>query len=86
MAEKAVGMNCGVVEGIKRNAMIRYGHVRRIRRSDWQKRTYRSDALGLAGRGRPPLFWEGNVEQYVSANVCVHRRVRDLKSAKKSCR
>ena len=64
MEEKAEGINCGVVEWVKRNTLRWYGHVRRMPEDRIAKKVFRSEATGVSGRGRLPITWEGRVELY----------------------
>lgn len=47
------------------------------------KKIYRSNVSGGNGRDRPPVTWEGEVEQYVRERGM--GRVRCLEAAKRSC-
>ena len=83
MTEKAVGVNCGVVEWAKRSALRWYGHVRRMPEDRLAKKVYQSDVSGENGRGRPPMTWEGKVEEYIKERV--PRGRRGLEVAKEAC-
>lgn len=47
MADKASGVNCGVVEWVKWNALRWYGHVRRMPEETMAKRAYQSEVSGM---------------------------------------
>ena len=83
MMDKASGVNCGVVEWVKRNALRWYGHVRRMPEERMTKRVYQSEVSGMAGRGRPPVTWEGKIEQYLGERVTGGRRA--IEAAKRAC-
>ena len=83
MTERAVGVNCGVVEWVKRSALRWYGHVRRMPEDRLAKKVYQSDVRGENGRGRPPMTWEGKVEEYIKERVPGGRR--GLEVAKEAC-
>lgn len=60
MAEKTYGVNCGVVEWVKRNKR-QHEQARRTTENRLVKRVCQSTVQGMAGRGRPPKSWEGKV-------------------------
>ena len=64
MRETAVGMDCGVVEWVKRSTLRWYGHVMRMNEGDFTKRGYESTTKGMGVRGRPPVKWINRVEEY----------------------
>lgn len=51
MSETAVGMECGVVEWVKRKTLRWYGHVRRMNECDFARRVYESAIEGGGVRG-----------------------------------
>ncbi len=63
MSESAVGMNCGVVEWVKRSALRWYGHVMRMNECAFTKRVYESTIEGRGVRGRPPIKWINRVQE-----------------------
>ena len=65
MSEKAKGMDCGVVEWVKRSTLRWFGHVERMQGSEFTKRVYESEIDGIGVRGRPPVRWENRVEEYM---------------------
>ena len=83
MNENAVGMDCGVVEWVKRSSLRWYGHVRRMSEERMAKRVFESYVSGENGRGRPPITWEGKVEGYIRERVT--GGVRGLEVAKEIC-
>ncbi|KAK3893161.1 hypothetical protein Pcinc_003002 [Petrolisthes cinctipes] len=65
MSEKAIGIECGVVERVKRNTLRWYGHVERMQGEEFVKKVYGSEVVGPGVRGRPPVRWQNRVEEYV---------------------
>ncbi len=64
MSETAVGMDCGMVEWVKRNTLRWYEHVMRMNECDFTKMVYESTIEGRGVRGRPPVMWINRVEEY----------------------
>ncbi len=64
MSETAVGMDCGVVEWVKRNTLRWYGHVMRMNEYAFTKRVYERTIDGRGVRGRPTVKWINRVEGY----------------------
>ncbi|KAK3889856.1 hypothetical protein Pcinc_006182 [Petrolisthes cinctipes] len=65
MSEKAIGIECGVVERVKRNTLRWFGHVERIQSEEFVKKVYGSEVVGPGVRGRPPVRWQNRVKEYV---------------------
>ncbi|KAK4320818.1 hypothetical protein Pmani_008357 [Petrolisthes manimaculis] len=65
MSEKAYGIECGVVQRVKRNTLRWFGHVERIQGEEFVKKVYGSEVVGRGVRGRPPVRWQNRVEEYV---------------------
>ena len=65
MSERGVGMECGVVEWVKRGTLRWYGHVQRMEAEVLAKKAYDSNVEGRGVRGRPPASWDSRVEEYV---------------------
>ncbi len=63
MSEKAVGMDCRVVEWVKRTTLIWYGHVMRMNECDFTKRVYENRVEGRKVAGRPPGKTINRVEE-----------------------
>ncbi len=55
MSESAVGMDCGVVEWVKRSTLRWYEHVMRMNECDFTKKVYESIIEGRGVRGRLPV-------------------------------
>ncbi len=64
MSEAAVGMDCGVVEWVKRSTLRWYGHVMRMNECAFTKRVFESTIEGRGVVGRPPVKWINRVEEY----------------------
>jgi len=75
MSAKGEGMNCGVVEVVKRNTCRWFGYLERMGESEMTRRIYKGglDAVGV--RGRPPVKWEDRLLEYMR-----ERRDRGCKS------
>ncbi len=61
MSEAAAGVECGVVEWVKRNTLRWYGLVMRMSECDFTKRVYESTIEGRGIAGRPPVKWINRV-------------------------
>ena len=83
MSKRAVGIECGVVERVKRNTMRWYGHVRRMPEERMAKKVYQSEVSGVVGRGRPAMSWERKVEQYLKDRI--GSGVETMERAKVAC-
>ncbi len=68
MSDSAVGMDCGVVEWVKRSTLRWYEHAMRMNECDFTKRVYESTIEGRGVRGRPPVKWINTVEKYWREN------------------
>ena len=64
MSERGVGMECGVIEWVKRNTLRWFGHVGRMQ-GGVCKEVYESGVRGGGVRGRPPVKWINRVEEYL---------------------
>ena len=65
MSEKGIGIDCGVVEWVKRNTLRWFGHLERMEKGEITRRVYESEIEGPGVRGRPPVRWINRVEDYV---------------------
>ncbi len=61
MGSQANGVNCGVVEWMKRNTLGWFGHIERMGSEKFVKKVYMSESVGSNGRGRPPVRWRDRV-------------------------
>ncbi len=57
MAVTANGVECGVVEWVKRGALRWLGHVMRMGENEFVNRVYEGRIEGGGVRGRPPVQW-----------------------------
>ncbi len=65
MGSQANGVNYGVVEWVKRNAMREFGHNERMESEEFVKKMYMSESVGLNSTGRPLGRWRDRVKEYV---------------------
>ncbi len=54
MGSQVNGVNCGVVEWVKRNTLRWFGHIERMGSEKFVKKVYVSENVGPNSRGRPP--------------------------------
>ncbi len=59
------GVECGVVEWVKRSTLRWFGHIERMENEEFVK-VYLSSVEGMNRRGRPLGRWEDKVKEYVS--------------------
>ncbi len=55
MGSQANGVNCGVVEWLKRNTLRWFGHIQRMGSEEFVRKVYMSESVGPDSRGRPPV-------------------------------
>ncbi len=60
MGSQANGVNCGVVEWVKRNTLRWFGHI-----EEFVKKVYVSGGVDPNSRGRPPGRWRDRVKEYM---------------------
>ncbi len=65
MGNHANGVNCGVVEWVKRNTLRWFGHTERMGSEKFEKKVYVSKSAGPNSRGRPPGRWRDRVKEYM---------------------
>ena len=65
MESQANGVECGVVEWVKRSTLRRFGHTERMGSKEFVKKVYMSESVGPNSRGRPPVRWRDRVEEYM---------------------
>ncbi len=65
MGSQANGVDCGVVEWVKRNTLRWFGLVERMGSEEFVKKMYRSESVGPSSRGRPPVRWRDRVKEYI---------------------
>ncbi len=59
------GVECGVVEWVKRSTLRWFGHTERMGNEEFVK-VYLSSVEGTNRRGRPLVRWEEGVQKYVN--------------------
>ncbi len=64
--ERGSGVECGVVEWVKRSTLRWFGHIERMQNEEFVKKVYLSSVEGTNRRGRPLGRWENRVKEYVS--------------------
>ncbi len=52
MGSQVRGVNCGVVEWVKRNTLRWFGHIERMGSEEFVKKVYVSESVGPNSRGR----------------------------------
>ncbi len=60
------GMECGVVEWVKRSTLRWFGHIERMGNEEFIKKVYLSSVEGTNRRGRPLVRLEDRVREYVN--------------------
>ncbi len=82
MRGRGSGVECGVVEWVKRSTLRWFGHIERMGNNEFVKKVYLSSVEGTNRRGRPLVRWEDRVWEYVN-----ERRVRGkaLDWARREC-
>ncbi len=65
MGSQASGVNCGVVEWVKRNTLRSFGHIERMGSEEFVKKVYVSGGVGPSSRGRLPGRWRNRVKEYM---------------------
>ncbi len=64
MGSRANGVNCGVVEWVKRNTLRWFGHIEKMGSEEFVKKIYMSESVGTNIRGRPLGRWRDRVKEY----------------------
>ncbi len=65
MVSRANGVNCGVVEWVKRNTLRWSGHIERMGSEEFVKKVYIGVNMVPNSRGRPPGRWRDRVKEYM---------------------
>ena len=63
MSPCANGVQCGVVEWVKRDALRWLGHIERMKNEEFVKKVYMSKLEGVNRRGRPLGRWKDRVKE-----------------------
>ncbi len=83
MGSQVNGVNCEMVELVKRNALRWFGHIERMGSEEFVKKMYMSESVGPSSRGRPPVRWRDRVKGY----MCERGATREggLDQARRKC-
>ncbi len=65
MESHASGVNCGIVEWVKRNTLRWFGHNERIGNEEFVKKVYISESVGPNSTGRPLGRWQDRAKEYM---------------------
>ncbi len=83
MGSRANGVNCGVMEWVKRNTLRWLGHIERMGSKEFVKKAYMSESVGLNSRGRPLGRWRDKLKEYLCERGATRRGGLDL--VKREC-
>ncbi len=81
MRGRGSGVECGMVEWLKKITLRWFGHIERMGNEEFVK-VYLSSVEGTNRRGRPLFRWEDRVRKYVNERV-VRGNALDL--ARREC-
>ncbi len=73
MGSCANGVNCGVVEWVKRNTLRWFGHIERMGCEGFVKKVYMIENVGSNSRERPPGRWRDRVKEYMCERGATRR-------------
>ncbi len=76
------GVECGVVEWVKRSTLRWFGHIEKMGNEEFVQKVYLSIVEGTNRRGRPLVRWEDRVREYVNERGV---RVNALDWARREC-
>ncbi len=65
MCSHANGVNCGVVEWVKRNTLRWFGHIERMGSEEFVKKVHVSESVDPNSTGRLPVRWRNKVKEYM---------------------
>ncbi len=77
MGSHTNGMNCGVVEWVKRSTVRWFGLIERMRSEEFVKKVYVSESVGPNNRGRPNRRWKDRVNEYLHERAGLDQARRD---------
>ncbi len=83
MCHAGVGKKCGVVEEVKQQTLMWFGHMERMEEGKKTRRVYMSEIEGGNVRGRPPVKWKHRVQEYVRERG--EGSLRNLEQARREC-
>ncbi len=67
------GVNCGVVEWVKRNMLRWFGHIERMESQEFVRKVYVSESVDPNSRGRPHGRWKDRVKKHVCERGAARR-------------
>ncbi len=73
MGSQANGVNCGVVEWVKRNTLRWFGHTERMGSEEFVKKVHMSESLGPNSRGRPLVRCRDRVKDHMCERGATRR-------------
>ncbi len=83
MGSRANGVNCGVVEWVKRNMLRWYGYIEKMGSEEFLKKVYMRESVGgPSSRGRPHERWRERVIEYMCERGLTRGR---LDQARREC-
>ncbi len=83
MGSHTNGVNCGVVEWVKRNMLRWFGHMEMMRSEVFVKKVHVSESMDPNTRGRPPGRWRDRLKGYICERVAT--KVGELNQARREC-
>ena len=83
MSPCAKGVQCGVVEWVKRNTLRWFGHIEIMKSEEFVKKVYINELEGANKRGRPFERWKYRVREYLHEKGV--RRRGGLERARREC-
>ncbi len=83
MGSHGNGVNCGVVEWVKRNTLRCFGHVERMGSEEFVRKVYIGESVGPNSRGRPTVRWRDRVKEYMCERGATKRG--GLDQARRDC-
>ncbi len=83
MGRQANGVNCGVVEWVKRNMVIWYEHSERMESEEFVLKVRVSESVCPNSRGRPLEKWRDRVKEYMCGRGAT--RGGGLDQARREC-
>ncbi len=63
MGSQANGVDCGVVEWVKRNTLRWFGYIERMGSREFVKKVCVSESMDLNNRGKPPRRWKDRIKE-----------------------
>ncbi len=65
MGSQANGVNCGVVEWVKRNTLRWFGYIERRWNAEFVRKVHVSESVGPNSNGRPLGRWRDRVKEHM---------------------